>query len=166
MVINYDLPDNSADYVHRIGRTGRAGRSGKAISFVTPGQKADIRSIERLIRKTLPVLDLPNLPAPRPKAPKEERPEQNRNGRQRHQGGKSRGNQRRKSNNSANKDISETSTGGGKRNREYSRNIRSSRGSNDTAENRGFRKRGRQNSYKGKRTTASKKRLKEQKSSS
>ncbi len=55
MVINYDLPDNSGDYVHRIGRTGRAGREGKAVSFATPDQKSDIREIERLIRKTLKV---------------------------------------------------------------------------------------------------------------
>jgi len=59
LVINFDLPDNSEDYVHRIGRTGRAGRSGKAISFVTPSEKMDIRKIEKLIRKTLPILDLP-----------------------------------------------------------------------------------------------------------
>ncbi|MBI4411654.1 MAG: DEAD/DEAH box helicase [Deltaproteobacteria bacterium] len=54
-VVNYDLPDNSEDYVHRIGRTGRAGREGRAISFATPDQKRDIRDIEKLIRKTLKV---------------------------------------------------------------------------------------------------------------
>lgn len=57
MVINYDLPNTSEDYVHRIGRTGRAGREGKAISFATPEQKANIRDIERLIRKTLKVTE-------------------------------------------------------------------------------------------------------------
>ncbi len=62
LVVNYDLPDNSEDYVHRIGRTGRAGKSGKAVSFATPDQRGDIRQIERLIRKTLPVLALPSLP--------------------------------------------------------------------------------------------------------
>jgi len=67
LVINFDLPDNSEDYVHRIGRTGRAGDSGKAISFVTPSEKADIRNIERLIRKSLPVLSLPALPPERSK---------------------------------------------------------------------------------------------------
>ena len=36
LVVNFDLPDNSEDYVHRIGRTGRAGKTGRAISFVTP----------------------------------------------------------------------------------------------------------------------------------
>ena len=68
LVINYDLPDNSEDYVHRIGRTGRAGKAGKAVSFVAPEEKADIKSIERLIRKSLPVLALPVLP-PRRSAP-------------------------------------------------------------------------------------------------
>jgi ATP-dependent RNA helicase RhlE len=62
LVINFNLPDNSEDYVHRIGRTGRAGRSGKAISFVTPSEKADIHKIEKLIRKSLPILQLPTLP--------------------------------------------------------------------------------------------------------
>ncbi len=55
LVVNFDLPDNSEDYVHRIGRTGRAGKEGKAVSFATPDQGRDIRDIERLIRKTLPV---------------------------------------------------------------------------------------------------------------
>jgi len=62
LVINFDLPANSEDYVHRIGRTGRAGRYGKSISFVTPSEKAGVRKIEQLIRKSLPVLSLPRLP--------------------------------------------------------------------------------------------------------
>lgn len=62
LVINYDLPDNSEDYVHRIGRTGRAGSYGKAVSFATPDQRMDIKHIERLIRKTLPIMALPVLP--------------------------------------------------------------------------------------------------------
>ncbi|MDD4271875.1 MAG: DEAD/DEAH box helicase [Patescibacteria group bacterium] len=53
LVVNYDLPDNSEDYVHRIGRTARAGKAGKAISFATPNQWKDIRNIERLINKKL-----------------------------------------------------------------------------------------------------------------
>lgn len=67
LVVNFDLPNNSEDYVHRIGRTGRAGKTGKAISFVTPSEKADIKKIERLIRKSLPILSLPSLPDARPK---------------------------------------------------------------------------------------------------
>jgi ATP-dependent RNA helicase RhlE len=62
MVINFDLPDNPEDYVHRIGRTGRAGNSGQAISFATPAERMDIRQIERLIRRAIPVLGLPVLP--------------------------------------------------------------------------------------------------------
>ncbi len=74
LVINFDLPDNSEDYVHRIGRTGRAGKSGKAISFVAPSQKADVRKIERLIRKSLPVLSIPELAPERPKPTRTEQP--------------------------------------------------------------------------------------------
>ncbi|MCB9798189.1 DEAD/DEAH box helicase [Candidatus Nomurabacteria bacterium] len=72
LVINFDLPDSLEDYVHRIGRTGRAGRFGKAISFVTPGEKSDIRRIEKMIRKAIPVLALPELPPEREKPPVEE----------------------------------------------------------------------------------------------
>jgi len=61
MVINYDLPENSEDYVHRIGRTGRAGMDGRAISFATPDQRGSIKQIERLIKKTIPILCLPKL---------------------------------------------------------------------------------------------------------
>ncbi|PIR48262.1 hypothetical protein COU80_04805 [Candidatus Peregrinibacteria bacterium CG10_big_fil_rev_8_21_14_0_10_55_24] len=53
VVINYDLPDDAGDYVHRIGRTGRADREGRAISFATPSQAQHIREIERLIRAPL-----------------------------------------------------------------------------------------------------------------
>jgi ATP-dependent RNA helicase RhlE len=55
LVINYDLPDQLEDYVHRIGRTGRAGRTGKAISFAAPEQKSDVAQIERLINVRLPI---------------------------------------------------------------------------------------------------------------
>jgi ATP-dependent RNA helicase RhlE len=68
LVINYDLPDNSDDYVHRIGRTGRAGYAGRAVSFATPDQRGDIRDIERLIRRALPIKSLPVLP-PRRSSP-------------------------------------------------------------------------------------------------
>jgi len=55
LVLNYDLPDNSEDYVHRIGRTGRAGKAGRAISFAMPSQAKEIRDIERLIKKNIAV---------------------------------------------------------------------------------------------------------------
>jgi ATP-dependent RNA helicase RhlE len=65
LVINYDIPDNTDDYVHRIGRTARAGANGHAISFVTSDQRRDLQRIEKLIRKSLPISPLPaDLPAP------------------------------------------------------------------------------------------------------
>ena len=68
LVINYDLPDENENYVHRIGRTGRAGQPGHAISFATPDQRGDLKSIERLLRTILPVSPTPKL-APIPRAP-------------------------------------------------------------------------------------------------
>ena len=62
LVINFDLPENPEDYVHRIGRTGRAGMAGRAISFALPDQGAKVRDIERLTRLYLPVSKLPDLP--------------------------------------------------------------------------------------------------------
>lgn len=62
LVLNYDLPESPGDYVHRIGRTGRAGLTGKAISFVMPEQRSKVREIERLIRSTIPIMQLPQLP--------------------------------------------------------------------------------------------------------
>lgn len=62
LVLNYDLPSQSEDYVHRIGRTARAGKEGHAISFATPSEQKEIRQIERLIRKNLTVSPLPALP--------------------------------------------------------------------------------------------------------
>ena len=53
LVVNYNLPDNSEDYVHRIGRTGRAGQTGKAITFATADEQREIRDIEKLINKNI-----------------------------------------------------------------------------------------------------------------
>jgi len=74
LVLNYDLPDNAEDYVHRIGRTARAGASGHAISFATPDQRFDVRDIERLIRGTLPLAKVPELPPARESDLTSERP--------------------------------------------------------------------------------------------
>lgn len=56
-VINYDLPNESETYVHRIGRTGRAGFGGKAIAFCDFDEKAYLADIEKLIGKKVPVIE-------------------------------------------------------------------------------------------------------------
>ncbi len=55
LVLNYDLPENPEDYVHRIGRTGRASATGLAITFATPAQQRGVRDIEKLLRTKLPL---------------------------------------------------------------------------------------------------------------
>jgi len=61
LVINYDLPDDSENYVHRIGRTGRMEHEGRAISFATPDQRGDVRNIESVMKKTLPIVRHPEV---------------------------------------------------------------------------------------------------------
>jgi ATP-dependent RNA helicase RhlE len=61
LVVNYDLPDDVENYIHRIGRTGRAGREGKAIAFATPDQGGDVHQIERIMKKNLEVRTHPQV---------------------------------------------------------------------------------------------------------
>ncbi len=63
LVINYDIPEDPENYIHRIGRTGRAGKTGHAISFATPEQGADIKNIEKIMRHSIPLATHPNVPA-------------------------------------------------------------------------------------------------------
>jgi ATP-dependent RNA helicase RhlE len=55
LVVNYDLPEEPEAYVHRIGRTARAGASGLAIAFCDAEERDNLRDIQRLIRKTIPI---------------------------------------------------------------------------------------------------------------
>jgi ATP-dependent RNA helicase DeaD len=74
-VINYDVPNSSETYVHRIGRTGRVGRTGRAITFVTPDQKDEIARIERDVKTSIGEWETPEERlehAPRPR--RRERP--------------------------------------------------------------------------------------------
>ena len=76
LVINYDLPDDIGNYVHRIGRTGRAGKRGHAIAFATPDQRDEVKEIERFMRAAIPVSRHSTIPteaptpAPKPAPPK------------------------------------------------------------------------------------------------
>jgi ATP-dependent RNA helicase RhlE len=57
-VINYDVPQDPEDYVHRIGRTGRAGAAGDAVTFMTAADLGQVRSIERVLGYALPRISL------------------------------------------------------------------------------------------------------------
>ena len=60
-VINYDIPHDTASYVHRIGRTGRAGRQGDAILLMTPRERYLLRSIEKATKQSVEEMQLPSL---------------------------------------------------------------------------------------------------------
>ncbi|HTT06648.1 MAG TPA: DEAD/DEAH box helicase [Steroidobacteraceae bacterium] len=60
-VVNYELPSVPEDYIHRIGRTARAGATGCAVSLVAPDEAPQLKGIERLLKRTLPVTPLPAL---------------------------------------------------------------------------------------------------------
>ena len=63
-VINFELPNVPETYVHRIGRTGRAGAKGVAISFCDWSEKIFLSDIQKLIRKTIPVVKAHSFDAP------------------------------------------------------------------------------------------------------
>jgi len=89
-VINYELPEIPETYVHRIGRTGRAGANGVSFSFCEAEETADLRDIQKLIGKSIPVQDnhpwhtvfseIKSRPAPGqnrpPRSPRNERQQQ------------------------------------------------------------------------------------------
>ena len=56
-VVNFDLPNEPESYVHRIGRTARAGASGTALSFCAAAERPYLRDIERLLKRSVPVLE-------------------------------------------------------------------------------------------------------------
>src|SRR5688572_8960984 len=66
-VVNYELPNVPEDYVHRIGRTGRAGLEGEALSLVGPEERDELRAIERMLKRSIPVMQVEGyVPAPAP----------------------------------------------------------------------------------------------------
>ncbi len=58
-VINFDIPEEPGDYIHRIGRTGRADKNGTAISFINKAEQTYLSAIEQLMKKPVPMLPLP-----------------------------------------------------------------------------------------------------------
>jgi ATP-dependent RNA helicase RhlE len=93
-VINYDVPENPEDYVHRIGRTGRAQAEGDAFTLATPENASDARDIERFIGSKIPEQRLEGfeylpLGAPRPKPQRGQ--QQQRHGGRGHHGQQQRG---------------------------------------------------------------------------
>jgi ATP-dependent RNA helicase RhlE len=90
-VINYDMPDTTDAYIHRIGRTGRAERTGDAYTLVTPEEHASVRDLEKVMGKKIERRELENFEygardavvpeAAHGPAPRHQRPKANRNGR-------------------------------------------------------------------------------------
>jgi ATP-dependent RNA helicase DeaD len=62
-VVNFDIPDDPENYVHRIGRTGRMGKDGIAYLFVSPGEGEQLTTIEMLMNRSIPPLDLDDFEA-------------------------------------------------------------------------------------------------------
>ena len=75
-VVNFDLPNNAEDYVHRIGRTGRAGMDGEAVSLMQPDDRYRLRAIERLIKRKFDVQVIDEAPE---ESSVDQAPEQNQN---------------------------------------------------------------------------------------
>lgn len=101
-VVNFELPNVAEDYVHRIGRTGRAGMGGEALSLVCHDERAFLKDIEKLIKKTLERSVIPGFepsavaaprPEPQPRGPRPAKPQgrpadgQRRGGPQQHRSG-------------------------------------------------------------------------------
>ena len=58
-VINYDLPEKSENYVHRVGRTGRANNQGTALSFCSTEEKEQLAAIQTFLNKTIETIAIP-----------------------------------------------------------------------------------------------------------
>ena len=97
-VINFDLPVEAESYVHRIGRTARASADGSAVSLCAPDERGELRAIERLLKRSLPVEDGNHLAAgmPEPARTAHQAPRDEQRGRRPdHRGGDHRGGDRR-----------------------------------------------------------------------
>lgn len=73
-VVNYDVPNVADDYIHRVGRTARAEATGDAITFVSPEEEEDLRSIEQALGRRIPRAPTPGLEGGSPGASEEPLP--------------------------------------------------------------------------------------------
>ncbi|OQX75097.1 MAG: ATP-dependent RNA helicase RhlE [Campylobacteraceae bacterium 4484_4] len=92
-VVNFELPDQSEDYIHRIGRTGRAGRKGDALSLVCVDEHAQLSGIERLIKRKLTKETIEGF-IPDPSIRPEPKKERNRSGNRSRRGNYAKGTRR------------------------------------------------------------------------
>ena len=81
-VINYDLPEQAENYVHRIGRTARKGQSGEAITFCCHQEKGLLNDVEKFTKQSIPVIEntyypMVNLEEAKPKSTQQNKPKQN-----------------------------------------------------------------------------------------
>lgn len=91
LVINYDVPHDEEDYVHRIGRTARAGRGGQAITLVSEKDQPQFKQIERFLQKEVDKLDIPQELGEGPAYTGKADRLPNKKGKSSHKGGKSHG---------------------------------------------------------------------------
>ena len=116
MVINYDVPHDTEDYVHRIGRTARANRDGRAITFVNEEDQYWFQQIEKFLEKVVEKMPLPEDCGEGPEYIKLNKPSKRNNGRK-GKGGKQGGNNRngnRSGNRGDNRGDNNNSNGEGK----------------------------------------------------
>ena len=123
MVINYDVPHDTEDYVHRIGRTARANRDGRAITFVNEEDQYWFQQIEKFLEKVVEKMPLPEECGEGPEYIKLNKPKKKdkgngRGGNGRKQGGKGRGRNgdNRNKNNGGNKNNGENKKNGENKN--------------------------------------------------
>ena len=112
MVINYDVPHDTEDYVHRIGRTARANRDGRAITFVNEEDQYWFQQIEKFLEKVVEKMPLPEVCGEGPEYIKLNKPSKRNNGRKGKggkQGGNNRGGNRGDNNNNNGEGKSKTS---------------------------------------------------------
>lgn len=72
LVVNFDVPVNAEDYVHRIGRTGRAGKAGSAITLVSKRDEKNLAGVQAFIQQEIPVMVLEKIPSKKEALPKKE----------------------------------------------------------------------------------------------